>query len=550
MSTRFCKNIDQPRDLFLPGTGTESMLLTTNLDPEPLTSYKSEPLPEIKSLISRKFDPVKYVPDFARNNSLARSLGFEVVKTFQTVERSKDEKTHTYVILGVDTEMWSICHQNEKFVDLGKENNITIEHNECFTANSSFIGHRRLTRPSFFRKTHEPHKGVKVFGIGAKVDLLREGIVDGGHKLEMERDGTVYYVSHNEFQGEDNDDIQMKTFLMSSLSPGRDILLPMKYESEDIDPSWLELLTHKEADFFKSITNSTVNNKMLIKFKIDTREGAHKRHFITMKLFLAHGYTLADSNNEKQVIDNLQFKSGNRLDTEHKFFKEVYQDDNKVFSVLMLAYSFKVLPWALIIRVIIISTVMLIFLVSLLVWFIMYRHHQKRLLKLNQIAERDRKIDMRDFYYNSYHKIDHQFDVPASHVKIGRQIGKGHFSSVYIADVTGTPHTKMIPIGVDLQVAFKTTSVSGSEMNKRNAEDEALLTKRLFSLRAPFVVKFLGQTYKEGIGLGILLEYMGGGSLLKWLRERDPKRIQRAINSGKQVNEVDPEEQSEWRAVL
>jgi len=180
----------------------------------------------------------------------------------------------------------------------------------------------------------------------------------------------------------------------------------------------------------------------------------------------------------------------------------------------------------------------------------MYRHHKKRVLKLNQIAERDRKIDMRDFYYNSYHKIDHQFDVPASHVKIGRQIGKGHFSSVYIADVTGTPHTKMIPIGIDLQVAFKTTSVSGSEMNKRNAEDEALLTKRLFSLRAPFVVKFLGQTYKEGIGLGILLEYMGGGSLLKWLRERDPKRIQRAINSGKQVNEVDPEEQSEWRAVL
>jgi serine/threonine protein kinase len=158
--------------------------------------------------------------------------------------------------------------------------------------------------------------------------------------------------------------------------------------------------------------------------------------------------------------------------------------------------------------------------------------------------EFDYVIDMREFYYQTYHKQDEDYDIPQSHIKVKHGIGSGHFSEVFMVEVTGTDKSILLDQGKVYTLAFKVLKEGkrAKELVYRNFEDEALLTKRLNVQRAPYVVIYAGQCTHQNYGPGILLEYMRNGSLKDWLSKRDPSKP----NS----SDYPAEDRSEWRATL
>merc|ERR1712242_197850 len=103
----------------------------------------------------------------------------------------------------------------------------------------------------------------------------------------------------------------------------------------------------------------------------------------------------------------------------------------------------------------------------------------------------------------------------------------------------------MLKPGEKYTLAFKVLKEGkkSKELCYRNFEDEALLTKRLNSDRAPYVLKYAGHCAHSSYGPGILLEFMDQGSLKTWLRKRSPNP--QHIDKKHKPSDADPEEQSE-----
>ena len=95
---------------------------------------------------------------------------------------------------------------------------------------------------------------------------------------------------------------------------------------------------------------------------------------------------------------------------------------------------------------------------------------------------------MREFYYQTYHRQDEEYDIPQTSVRVMQAIGHGHFSKVYLAEVQGTEKSTMLEVGKSYTLAYKVLKdgKKAKEIWYRNFEDEALLTKRLNSDRAPY----------------------------------------------------------------
>ena len=221
--------------------------------------------------------------------------------------------------------------------------------------------------------------------------------------------------------------------------------------------------------------------------------------------------------------------------------------DERVNSDLYFVYS-HYLPaegWSRDKKIIIFSIIAIILLIGILFVYLKYRQDlelKKHRQEVNN--EFDYVIDMREFYYQTYHKQDEDYDIPPSHIKVKHGIGSGHFSEVYMVEVRGTDKSILLEQGKVYNLAFKVLKEGkrAKELVYRNFEDEALLTKRLNVERAPYVVIYAGQCTHQNYGPGILLEYMRNGSLKDWLTKRDPSKP----NS----SDFPAEDRSEWRATL